>query len=98
MLGARPLRSGRPSDAGAQAAAAARPTMPRPPYGSDDVDWARRHGFGAGDVAGFKPAAPARERPRLSASAAHRLQRVLFGDRPRALTVRLPTGYVVATS
>jgi hypothetical protein len=80
-----------------QAPAAARPTMPRATYGNDDVDWARRHGFGADNVGGFEPSARPSERRRISSRATRRLQHVLFGDRQRALTVRLPTGYVVAT-
>jgi hypothetical protein len=80
---------------GGQAAASA-DDQPRFPYGIDDVAWARRHGFGAGDAAD----AQRRQRPAQAAPgrAERRLGRVLFGDRKHVVTVRLPTGYVVATS
>jgi hypothetical protein len=87
-LGSRPT--------GGQAAAASADDRPRFPYGIDDVRWARRHGFGAGDAAEVQRSErPVKAPPRR---AARRLEQVLFGDRKHIVTVRLPTGYVVATS
>ena len=65
------------------------------PYGIDDVAWARTWGFGAGGA----PARASRHRdtPR-AARERRRLGRVLAGDLRDVVSVRLPTGYVVAMS
>ncbi len=65
------------------------------PYGIDDVTHARRHGFGATDAEAAAKPKPRAARPGRDA---RRLGRLLAGDPRRVVTVRLPTGYVVAAS